>query len=312
MANKGGVSRRRLRILPTVLLTVAILGLPTAVYALGRSSSSFEVTRVGVSGLELVSRTKAAMLLRADYVGENLFKITAADVRESLRPLAYVSNVEVDRAFPDTLKVRVIEHQPALYVLATNGWFVVADDGHVICAADVGPGESSATGQDGASQSLSSQATVEGSPAPDASAAAGAGGASAERSAGLTQTAQDSPALRNGPPSGRLHLPRLALGARLRPGSTVSQQGVRAALHVVDALPASLRRELNMVQVSAQGVVTLRLDRGLVVRWGDRQRSLAKAISLTVVVDAYRRVGKQASFLDVSLPDRVIARPIFK
>ena len=145
MAKKGGASRRRFPVLPTVLLTAAILGLPTIVYAWGRTSSSFTIDHVRVSGTDLVPRPTVARLLRADYLGKNLFTVTAADVRTSLRALAYVKGARVDRDFPDTLRVRVIEHRPALYVLGANGWFVVADDGYVICPA--GEAAGSATGR---------------------------------------------------------------------------------------------------------------------------------------------------------------------
>jgi len=48
MTRKGGANRPRFRLLPTVLLTVAILGLPTAVYAWGRTSSSFVIHSIEV------------------------------------------------------------------------------------------------------------------------------------------------------------------------------------------------------------------------------------------------------------------------
>ena len=43
MTRARRASRPRFRLLPTVLLTLAILGLPTVVYAWGRSSSSFDI-----------------------------------------------------------------------------------------------------------------------------------------------------------------------------------------------------------------------------------------------------------------------------
>ena len=56
MAKGGGANRPRFRLLPTVLLAAAILLLPTAVYAWGRSSGSFTVNHVSATGTEVVPR----------------------------------------------------------------------------------------------------------------------------------------------------------------------------------------------------------------------------------------------------------------
>ena len=76
MTRARGASRPRFRLLPTVLLTLAILGLPTVVYAWGRSSSSFDITTVEVAGTRLVPEKRALRLLRRDYAGHNLFTVT--------------------------------------------------------------------------------------------------------------------------------------------------------------------------------------------------------------------------------------------
>jgi cell division septal protein FtsQ len=328
MAKKGGASRRRFPVLPTVLLTAAILGLPTIVYAWGRSSESFTIERLRVSGTELVPRRTVVRLLRADYLGENLFTVTTGDVRATLRPLAYVEDVRVDRDFPHTLRVAVIEHEPALYVLGANGWFVVADDGFVIrsAAGDAEDGASDAGGDPPRSSATATEPAASASPAAGGAAAGGAEtegpaaqGAAAQgaaddaaTAADLTGTEPPGAALKKGPPDAALRLPVLALDERLTAGTTLTRPALGAALHVVHALPAPRRRDVRIVQVTPRGDVTLRLDGGLVVRWGDRRRSLAKTLAVKAVLAAYRRAGKQAMFLDVSVPDRVLARPILK
>ncbi|MEI6451217.1 MAG: FtsQ-type POTRA domain-containing protein, partial [Actinomycetes bacterium] len=133
MAKGGGASRPRFRLLSTVLLTAAILALPTVVYGWGRGSSSFAIHAVEVSGTHLVPQRRVLRLLRRDYLGHNLFTVTAKDVRASLAPLCYISEARVDRDFPGTLRVSVVEHRPAVYALAGSRWYVIADDGHVIC-----------------------------------------------------------------------------------------------------------------------------------------------------------------------------------
>ena len=135
MTRARGASRPRFRLLPTVLLTLAILLLPTVVYALGRSSSSFDITTVTVAGTHLVPEKQALKLLRRDYAGSNLFTVTAADVRETLAPLCFVSGVTVDRDFPDTLAIGLTEYEPAAYALAGDRWYVLDRHGFVICRA---------------------------------------------------------------------------------------------------------------------------------------------------------------------------------
>ena len=134
MANGGGAGRPRFRLVPTVLLTLAILLVPAALYAWGRSSSSFTIDNVVVTGAHLVKQQRLERLLRKEFVGRNLFTVTTDDVRGTLKPLTYVATATIDRDFPTTLRVRIEEHQPVAYVLAADRWYVVASDAHVITA----------------------------------------------------------------------------------------------------------------------------------------------------------------------------------
>ena len=88
MTRARRASRPRFRLLPTVLLTLAILGVPTVVYAWGRSSSSFDIAKVRVAGARLVPDKRALRLLQHDYSGRNLFTVTGGDVRKTLGPAA--------------------------------------------------------------------------------------------------------------------------------------------------------------------------------------------------------------------------------
>ena len=110
MTRARRASRPRFRLLPTVLLTLAILGLPTVVYAWGRNSSSFDITSVRVAGARLVPEKKALRLLRQDYAGDNLFTVTGGDVRKTLAPLCFVKSASIDRDFPETLAVTITEY----------------------------------------------------------------------------------------------------------------------------------------------------------------------------------------------------------
>ena len=165
MTRARRASRPRFRLLPTVLLTLAILCVPTVVYAWGRSSSSFDVATVRVAGARLVPDKRALSLLKHDFAGRNLFTVTGGDVRKTLEPLRFVSGATVDRDFPDTLSVTITEYAPAAYALAGERWYVLDEKGYVICTAADAAGQLSASGKPAARASTS----------PSPSAAAGAG-----------------------------------------------------------------------------------------------------------------------------------------
>jgi cell division septal protein FtsQ len=292
MRRGGGASRKRFRLLPTVLLTAAILGLPAVVYGWGRSSSSFTVDKVIVTGAELVPQRRLERLLRREYVGRNLFAITAKDVMGTLAPLCYVATANVDRDFPDTLRVAVAEHHPVAYVLAGGRWYVIADDAHVICALEPpAPGSGAAeAGNDAAPRDL----PVDGAATPSGKAA------------------RELALLEAGPPGAKLALPRLAANGTLKAGETLGDTDASTALPVIARLSPGLRTRLDVVVVAAGGDVSLRFAGGLTVQWGDAQRTLAKRLALEAVLKRYEDKGTACTFMDVSIPDRVLARPVLK
>jgi len=310
MTKGGGASRPRFRLLPTVLLTAAILALPTAVYGWGRSSSSFDIHKVAVSGTQLVKARRVVRILRRDYLHRNLFTVTTKDVRGSLTPLCYISDAHVDRDFPGTLRVRVEEYRPAVYALAGDRWYVVADDGHVVCeqkrphgddnaaAVGAGPADAASAGSSGAaSEETATAAAAAGLPAPTGKAA------------------QLFAALQAGPPGAKLRLPRLAAAGPVATGTTLADAGLRAALPVVAGLPRALHDRLAVVELLREGEMTqltLHFSGGLNVIWGTAERTRAKTLALRVVLDRYETASKACSFVDVSIPDRVLARPILK
>jgi hypothetical protein len=293
-----------------VLLTAAILALPTVVYGWGRSSSSFAIHKVEVSGTELVPERRVLRLLRRDYLGHNLFTVTTKDVRASLAPLYYISDARVDRDFPGTLRVSVVEHRPAVYALAGSRWYVIADDGHVICEEkppkgakpDAGPG--ARPGETASARSA------------DAMTEATATVLAADVAAGLPAPTGNAArlliALEAGPSGATLRLPRLAVNGPVAVGTTLAAEDLRVALPVIASLPRALRDRLAVLATTPQGLLTLRFHGGPVVVWGGAERTRAKTLALAVVLDRYETASKDCVFVDVSIPDRVLARPVLK
>lgn len=307
MTRARGASRPRFRLLPTILLTLAILGVPSVVYAWGRSSSSFDIVRVKVAGTRLVPEKRALRLLRKDYVGRNLFTVTAGDVRSSLRPLCFVSAVSIDRAFPETLAVTVVEHVPAAYALAGGRWYVLDRYGYVICTA-------AAAARQIPGHPPSPKPSPAASPSAAAASAAGSQAAGDAGTGKVTAVPADGSSLQRllaGPSDAELRLPRMSVSGRVRAGSVVRDPAVAEMLKVITALPRSLRRRLAVVQ-DDEGQITLRFVGGPVTVWGDSERTLAKTVALRTVLRRYEVAGKSCARLDVSLPDRTLATPVLQ
>ena len=300
MTRARRASRPRFRLLPTVLLTLAILGLPTVVYAWGRNSSSFDITSVRVAGTRLVPEKKALRLLRQDYAGDNLFTVTGGDVRKTLAPLCFVKSASIDRDFPETLAVTITEYEPAAYATAGDRWYVVDRDGYVICtaaeAADQLARKAAVTESSSAAVGDRPRAAADGTSTDPA--AAGDAGSIVER-------------LVAGPEQAALTLPRIAVSGRVRQGSSVTDKAAVEMLAVIAALPRSLQRRLVAVQ-DDDGQLTLRFADGPVTTWGDSERTLAKTVALRTVLKKYEDEGKTCTQLDVSIPDRTLAKPVLQ
>ena len=301
MANAGGAGRPRFRLVPTVLLALAILLLPAGLYAWGRSSSSFTIDNVVVTGEHVVKQQRLQRLLRKEYLGRNLFTVTANDVRGTLKPLSYVATATIDRDFPTTLRVRIEEHQPVAYVLAGDRWYVVAADAFVITALE-------ATSE--------TTATIAGVGSADGEAASGSSGGSTGGSTGAAvdqagAKGEDLALLEAGPPGAERRLPRMAAAGKVEAGRGLDDPEARLAVNVVAGLTGSLRERLAVAVVHG-GRVTLHFSDGLLVEWGDGERGVAKTMALPEVLADYGKRGIKPTWIDVSAPERPLGRPVLK
>jgi hypothetical protein len=114
-----------------------------------------------------------------------------------------------------------------------------------------------------------------------------------------------------GPPGGVLSLPRIAVPGRVHEGSSAGGAATTAMLQVITALPNSYRRRLAAVEQDGRQI-TLRFSDGPVATWGDAQRTLAKTVALRTVLAEYEAAGKTCTQIDVSIPDRTLAKPVLK
>ncbi|MGE5228540.1 MAG: cell division protein FtsQ/DivIB [Deltaproteobacteria bacterium] len=290
-----------------MLLTLVILAVPTAVYAWGRTSSSFGIETIRVSGTNLVPEKRALRLLREDYTGRNLFAVTGGDVRRTLAPLCFVRGASIDRDFPETLAVTLTEYVPAAYALAGDRWYVVDREGYVICSA----AEAADQFAKKPAKKPSSSPTASADAAAEADAAAAAQDPAEDAGGDSAQAGSILERLLAGPGKAALALPRMAVAGKVRQGRVVSDKAAAEMLTVIAALPRSLQRSLTAVQ-NDDGQLTLRFADGPVTTWGDAERTLAKTVALRTVLRQYADAGKTCTQMDVSIPDRTLARPVLQ
>jgi hypothetical protein len=114
-------------------LVVGVLG----AYWGARASSLFEVQRLEVQGAPpaLAREVEAAM---AGAVGSSLLALDARKIEATVRALPSIAGVSVDRAFPNTLVVKVAAKRPVAVVRRGHSAWLVTGSGEVIREIEVG------------------------------------------------------------------------------------------------------------------------------------------------------------------------------
>jgi hypothetical protein len=106
----------------------------------------------------------------------------------------------------------------------------------------------------------------------------------------------------------KMKLPTVAAAGPLTPGAAAADAVTRDALAVARALPPAARATLTVVVRTDMGL-SLRFRGGLAVNVGEADRLRAKVASLQAVLGYYRARHRTATYVDISVPDRPVARP---
>lgn len=114
-------------------LVVGVLG----AYWGARASSLFEVQQLEVRGAPpaLVREVEAAM---AGAVGSSLLALDAQEIEATVRALPSIAGVSVDRAFPNTLVVKVAAKRPVAVVRRGHYAWLVTGSGEVTQEIETG------------------------------------------------------------------------------------------------------------------------------------------------------------------------------
>ena len=309
----GGARRRGT--LVAVALAVLIVGVPAGVWAWGRSSSTFDVRHIVLTGARPAHARAVRGALDRHLLGVNLFRVSTARVRAALAAFPYVADVTIDRDFPGTLKVRMTEYVPSALVLASDGWFVVAAEGRVLAAGVERPGAptpSSTALSASASPSPGATPRASGSPAAGASPSPGTSpGGAAAPSPSPSVTALPRPDTGVKLPRGTRGLPVVVTTARLAVGTTISDPHALAALRVLAALPCALRHKA-LGATATDTSIRVAISGGSLIEFGDASQLRAKVLALEAVLGRYRAQHVTCTFVDVSVPDRPLGAPLLR
>lgn len=126
--NYRGVQLRSfLHGLRNLLVVVAIFIGAIAVFRHTQSDARFAIKRVAVLGAVHTQRAAIDALVH-QYVGLNLFRLDIDRVQRDLTSLEWVSRIEIEKALPDTLKIRVVERTPVALMTTREGSLRYVDE----------------------------------------------------------------------------------------------------------------------------------------------------------------------------------------
>jgi cell division septal protein FtsQ len=115
-------------------------------------------------------------------------------------------------------------------------------------------------------------------------------------------------ALASGPAHALPRLPAVGATGPLKLRAATSQAAILDALAVARAMPAALRAKMQRVRATAAGLQVVLRD-GLRIDIGTADQLSAKVMSLQAVTGYYRAKHVKPTYVDVSLPDRPLAKP---
>ncbi|MBR3704032.1 MAG: FtsQ-type POTRA domain-containing protein [Oscillospiraceae bacterium] len=141
MAKKRNNRRRRARgrFGPLLRLMSVLL---TAVVIVAALTLFFKVEKVSVSGNSRYSAEEIIAVCGVEQ-GDNLVLLDKYAIAQRLyTQLPYITDVRINRSFPDGLTVEVTETHAALAIESGGAWWLVSEDGKIVDATDTQGAES--------------------------------------------------------------------------------------------------------------------------------------------------------------------------
>ncbi len=121
----------------SLLVGFAIVVVVLSAYWGARASSVFAVDALEVEGAPPPVAREVEAAAR-DIIGTSLLDVDARAIENSVRALPSIAGVSVDRAFPDTLVIKVAAERPVAVVRRGHSAWLVTGAGRVIREIEIG------------------------------------------------------------------------------------------------------------------------------------------------------------------------------
>jgi cell division protein FtsQ len=121
----------------SLLIAFALLAGAALAYGVARETAVFGVQRVDVRGASPAVTEQVERAL-AGVRGRSLVTVDAEDVRSTVEAVPTVAAASVDRSFPHTLTVRVLQERPVAVVRQGSFAFLVSARGRVMTSVEPG------------------------------------------------------------------------------------------------------------------------------------------------------------------------------
>ena len=123
------------RLLPSgrvLLVGFALLAAAVAAYVGARETDVFAVQEIEVEGAPPRVARRAEQALAGPLVGRSLLQVDTADLERALAGLPDVKPVSYDRAYPQTLRVRLLAERPVAVLRRGADAWLVSERGRVL------------------------------------------------------------------------------------------------------------------------------------------------------------------------------------
>jgi cell division protein FtsQ len=143
----------------TLSIAVSVVAAMGLLYLGARETSVFALEDLEVAGVSSTVRRSVEAAAKP-YVGESLVALDQDELRRQLESLSTVRSVQMDRAFPHTLRITVVPERPLAVVRQGPDAWLVSEHGRVIRELEPGRSEAWATVWTAADTSLAVGGTV--------------------------------------------------------------------------------------------------------------------------------------------------------
>jgi len=95
------------------------------------NKSFFEIKKITISNNLLVNEDEILLKLKEVY-GKNIFLIQRKDIEESLENVNFLRKIEVNKKYPDTVKVKIFETKPIGIVFKDKNQYLLDSSSNLI------------------------------------------------------------------------------------------------------------------------------------------------------------------------------------